>query len=447
MQQFSLSSLCILSFQMGHSSILILVAALSTASGVVCGQSITDQTFRGALEQTVRKLDNCHIVVANRGDQTKLNSTSTPGKATFLDIWLCGDQAQFRLIPSTDLNDPWWDGDTFKPSSAPLTSDNLDSLPGLKACVRPRGDYCWAESRQISKNLNAPYPSLYSCSKSILPTQVFYVPLVDLNRAWSSPSRRGIWFALNHVIQQPLKFWKVISSERLNGVDAIIVEVDKKPTVKLELDRYEKPLSITPVWKVWFSASPDDGYFPLRIENSMRYEFRGSEFRLETSPSSPSSLVFEAQEITKFDEGLWFPRKGKEETYSFDPATAVAFNPDRIVDEFLDKGRYYVDKKKVITTRREWYVFDLQTIDPASELWFDPPKGVCVHDVDSDTHFIAGVSEEESRKILELDLPNGMQPVDLASPKNSPWHWLFIGVNVVIVAVLAIRVINRRRNV
>lgn len=101
------------------------------------GQAITAPALRGSLEQTVRRLHDCHIVAANRGNQDSLLDPHATKvlPVIFLDIWLSGDEAQFRLTPRGTSKRPWWDDTAFKPSSSPLTTTDIDSVPGIKVCL------------------------------------------------------------------------------------------------------------------------------------------------------------------------------------------------------------------------------------------------------------------------------------------------------------------------
>jgi hypothetical protein len=226
-----------------------------------------------------------------------------------------------------------------------------------------------------------------------------------------------------------------------------VVEVAFGRPYPTPLQRYKDPLLFTPVWKVWFSSNPGDGYLPLRVEAGVRYGFRGREFTYERpSPLAPSTSVYEVSEIHKFGDGLWYPRQGKEERFTADPNGKVAFDPDGIVDQFLSTGKYIDNEKYILSARRQWRVLKLDQIEPTEDLWFDPPNGSCVHDVDTEARFIEGASPEESARILGTGVSNEVRPSDL-SMKTNPWRWLFIVGNIAVVAILAVRLCIKRRRV
>jgi beta-lactamase regulating signal transducer with metallopeptidase domain len=89
-------------------ALLVLPSFVETATtqaraGSKDEEALTATELRGALERIVRKLENCHIVAVNRGNQDfMLNPGYKPGPVTFWDIWLSGQHAQYRLIPVPD---------------------------------------------------------------------------------------------------------------------------------------------------------------------------------------------------------------------------------------------------------------------------------------------------------------------------------------------------------
>jgi hypothetical protein len=387
----------------------------------------------------MRKLDSCHIVAVNRGNQDSLQTTKPgdPPPVMFLDIWMSGDDAQFRLTRSTGGRQEWWVDSTFRPLMAPLTAGDLESVPGMKVCLRPKGDFLWAEARFVNQTSSSPFKTLYSRSTSLRPTQVFYLPLLHLNRSWAR-GQRGAWLAVNHLVEGPVASWRLLGREKRAGVDTIVFEIPDAQVSQVSLRRYTDTLSFTQTWKAWFSTNPSEGYFPRRMERSIRYVFRGKEYRYERSQASvPSSVVFEANGIAEVEPGVWYPRYGRQDSFYPTPASKLPFDPDRIVDKLLSEGKFVDDEQYVLTTSREWRLLDLKLIEPTHDLWFEPPRESCVLNVDTDARFVAGVSETESTR--RLGTPHAGKRLQLSSRGGSSLWWILISLNVVIALVLALR--------
>jgi hypothetical protein len=413
---------------------LISIGLLLLSGGLLHAQSLTAPALRGALEQTVRKLDSCHLVAVTRYNPKVQSASSDSSRVEFLDLWLSGDHAQFRTISGNGAKSSWWENSTFTVSSSPLTASNVDSVPGVKECVRPDGEFCWAKSSLVKPHKNMPFPSLYSLSKKSRPVSIFTPPLVDLNRNWRPKQHRGQSFVLNFLLDAPVESWRVIGPKEIHGFKTVLVEIPKQGTLVGPVKGYKETFSFTPLWKVWFSVDPDKGYFPLKMETSVRYEFGGKEFYVERPSTSPAVITYEGYDIAQFGEGLWYPRAGREEMIMHVPDNSFSYKHENLVKLFLRDGKVFDDGKCKVATRREWHVLELKEIEPTDDLWFDAPKNACVHNEDTNARFIEGLSEEESKMVLETGVK---------LQRDFPSRRVFIIIFVITSGVLTFRLVRR----
>lgn len=393
------------------------------------------ELFGGHLQRTVRELESCHMVAAVRWNGRD--------QVLFYDLWLSGDHAQLRATRGDGApGGNWWDDTHFDPLAEPLTASNVDSVPGIKFCLRPDSEVRWAYSR-LSRQKTAPYPSLYTLSGTAMEPPGFpFVPLLTLNRSWST--QKSGWPAINLVAERPMKGWRLIGSANINRRPTYIVEIDQGPGAIVDLRRHKGKLKITSIWRVWFAA--DQGHLPIRIEATVRYSFGGKDYLSDRSQSAvPSNIVYEANDLFEFEAGLWFPRSGIQQAYVGSPQDPIAFDPDKIADSLLANDKFIDEQQYVLKSKHEWRVIKLNKIAPTDALWFDPPTGAKVHNLDVNSVYIQGVSESESRRILGKVKAEDLENQGTHSSGRQFVRWALIGLNAVVVAFLATYLIVRKR--
>jgi hypothetical protein len=119
-----------------------------------------------------------------------------------------------------------------------------------------------------------------------------------------------------------------------------------------------------------------------------RYEFEGDAVRR-----------YIAEDLVDHGSGMWYPTGGTEESYRYG-ANYPTFDADWVVDNLLKDGKLVVRENLTLSTRREWRVIKLEAINPAMNLWFDPPDGVAVRSTETGDIQIAGMTKEESDRTM-----------------------------------------------
>ena len=169
------------------------------------------------------------------------------------------------------------------------------------------------------------------------------------------------------------------------------------------LKRHEGSLTFTPILICWFSTTAK---LPLKITSSVRYGFGGKDYAYERASGMPPFVVYEATDFKNAFAELWFPYAGTQRTYVPDYERVKTFDADSVVDAILADGKYIDTDPYLLSTKREWKVLKLESLSRGTDLWFDPPDGVAVRDVDTNTFRIAGKSDEDSLKILGATSPS-----------------------------------------
>jgi peroxiredoxin len=350
------------------------------------------------LQRTRRQLENCRVVVANRGDQNQLNTDENiHPNVWFTDTWLSGDNAQQHwMVRPANGQTPWWTG--FKLVDKPFTTATVSQLEGGLFCVRDSGNVQCADLGPAYRSDRLLYPILYSASQTARqPPLTPFVPLAMHNRKWNPYS--GGASAVDSIAQLPLSRWKVLRFDQLGDTKVVLVEVTKEPKGRAVLaKRHSGTLTIMPIWLAWFSLEPT--YFPLKVESAAWYEWQGKRYDFERTEYSVIQR-FTAGDLTDYGSGFWFPRSGSEKTF-YPKDKAPPFDVDSLVDNLLKNGKAIRRDKLVLSTHREWQVLKLQAIDPKTSLWIDPPKGACVLTLETGARRIEGLTEEESRKLLNI---------------------------------------------
>ena len=215
------------------------------------------------------------------------------------------------------------------------------------------------------------------------------VPFLGIDRPWMPNERLGI-SPVNGIATMPLERWRVLGTEDFGGERAIKVEIE--PHEPFDCGR-DGRLNVAQVFIAWFL--PERGYALRRAEQQMRYRIGEKTFR---SDWKLPPTVYEATEFQQFRE-MWFPTAGKVESYYPDLEEPVE-KPDwdKIADELLaTEGKSLTEGmlQAKLTTRREWHVVDLKSLEPQTKLWFDAPDGAVVMNSDDDTHYVPAASGHE----------------------------------------------------
>ncbi len=415
----------------------IVVTLLMTCFGqTVAGEEdITCTDIHAALQKIPAEFDNCHLVLANRGDPTIVPAGTSPRRqVSFIDIWMIGDDVQALAVagkPNEQLR--WWEG--FDGLKQPLTTYTLDSVEGTKYCARTSGGILYADYAVMPSKSRQQYPSLYSTSRTPKPVTNLFVPFLEMNRGWSKPFAGGWPMASLIVTQTEPSQWRLVGREILNGIQAIKVEISLGSTAQMPLKRYKGTLGLTALWICWFSA--DQGYVPLRIESSVKYSYAGKDYPYELPVGVEPMRVYQSTDIQQPTGTVWFPMAGSQRTYNNDPASMTPFDADYLVGEILAKGKYLDTAKYYLATERDWRILKLEKAAPGLVTWFEPPNGAAERTTETEAFRIVGKTEEESRKQLMVGGSDGFHP-NFAGRHVSK-QWLFIAINALIIAGLIVR--------
>jgi thiol-disulfide isomerase/thioredoxin len=344
----------------------------------------TARAIRAAFLDTAARLDNLKITFVERGD----NTVREPGTPVVLkEIWIHGQSAQARMDWRENGNgENWWKG--FQTHDKPLTSADLETLPGMKICVDMRRKLAWADSRLLPPG-RFESKTLHSVSKSPHWPVGLFLPLVTINKPWSLPALEGWSPVVNTLAGRPLSAWRVLGDERVNDIDCVKVGIAQQDPVDFPLKRHVGNLTLNPIHIGWFSKT--HGLMPVRIEQSVHYGFGGREYALQRQSDRLAWLVYEASDFLH-TAGVWMPYSGRQETYTSDRDDDAPnqFDPDSLVDKLLADGALRWEDKLKLVTRREWRILSMEPIDPAVELWFDAQNGAEVHNVDTDERYVQG---------------------------------------------------------
>lgn len=418
-----------------------ILAWLCPGHATAAAEDVTCSTIYAALQKISAEFDNCHLVIANRGELTAAPAGTPPRRPiNFIDMWMVGDDVQ-ALSVEGKANGPsrWWEG--FAGLKQPLTRDTLDSVEGMKYCARASGDIVYADYLVLPPKRRQQYPSLYSTSRTPKPVTNLFVPFLQMNRVWSKPFTGGWPLASLLVAQTEPGQWRLVGSEVLKGSRAIKVEVSVAKVAQMPLKRHEGTLGLAPIWICWFA--PDQGYVPLRIEESIKYIYAGKDYPYELPAGMEPSRVYQSTDIQKPTGTVWFPMAGSQRTYQIDPASMTPFDADHLVDEILAKGKYLDPAKYYLASEREWRVLKLEKAPPDLVTWFEPPTGAAVRTTETDAFRIVGKTDEESRKQLMVGGGDGYHP-NFAG-RNVSKQRIFIAINAFIIAALTVRYVLKRR--
>jgi hypothetical protein len=355
--------------------------------------------IRDALIKAATKLVDLKIVVAEKGDFTE-RAPGQPVPVVFKEMWLHSRSAQVRIDDQRDdgKGTEWWTG--FRPMNRPLTSADLDSTPGIKACVDMSRDLVFAESRFGRAGKSR---TLHSISKLPRMPSNLFVPLVELNKPWVPSERSSGAPVVNEIARRPLSAWRLLADTTLGGEEVILAEIGEHDPVAIPLKRQVGELRLTQVHLVWFAKRY--GWMPLRIEKSARYDLRGREYRLERRPDGLSSLVYDASDFVQSGD-VWVPRRGRQCTYRPKEQDAKGFDPDALAEKLLADGALRFPGELQLGYSREWRVLSIDPIEPSLELWFEPPAGAEVVNMETHERYVQGdaVPEKQPQRIDRWEL-------------------------------------------
>src|SRR5262245_4146146 len=344
---------------------------------------ITAAEIRQALHDAAAKLIDLQIAVVELGNSGE-QQPGQPIPVIFKQIWMHGQSGQALLDQREDIvGDSWWTG--FQPVEEALASSNLLSVPGLKLCVDlTRKDIVWADFRGGPRASR----SLHTLSGKPQWLGDVFLPLIELDKPWVVRQRTGGQPVVNAVARRPVSAWRVLGDDRLSGIDTVQAEIEQQDTVKIPLKRHEGQLEITPGWLVWFSKK--HGLMPVRVEQTVRYGFQGKEYKLARRDDGLYGLVYEASDFAQLGD-VWLPRRGRQNTYELAKQgedSAGQFDFDAFVDKLLADGMLSIKGPIKLSHRREWRILGMTQIDPAMNLWFDPPPGTQVLNLDTNKRFV-----------------------------------------------------------
>lgn len=365
------------------------VVAESPGEGRNKNGGLTAGQIRDALIHAAAKLVDLKIVVVEKGDFV-LRSENLPVPVVFKEVWLHGQSAQVRMDWRANGNgEKWWTG--FKPIKGPLTSAHLDSIPGLKACVDMSRDLVYADSRLFRPGPDGKSRTLHSVSKSPQMAPFLFLPLVEFNKPWIPSNRLGGSPVVNAIAGRPLSAWRLLGDTKLGEEEAILAEISQNGTVAIPLKRHAGELSLTQGYLVWFAKRY--GGMPLRVEQTMRYGFKGREYRLERRPDGKAFLVYEASDFTQIGD-VWVPRVGRQSTYQptdqHKKQVQNGFDFDALVDKLLADGTMRYPDELRLGYRYEWRILSIEPIDPSLKLWFEPQAGAEVVNMETHKRYVQG---------------------------------------------------------
>jgi len=433
--------------------LLFAFAAVNLTPSVVSSEEFTKELLHQSLQKTIAALDSLHMVVAIRGDNVSIQQiisdngipvrrggVSEPHfNVSFNEIWADGDNVQLREhFQEPNKSDSWWEG--FQVTDAPLTADTLDSVVGRKVCFRPEKELMWADYIKIPDSRKSVYRAMYSVSNSPKPTPSIVAPLIELNRKWVPPELSGGMLIVNSVSQIPVDKWKVIGREKVDGSEAVKVEIVQPGSIPLQLKRHSGTLTVTRLWNCWFSIA--QGHCPIKIIDSIRYGFGGKEYDYERGDGMDPMFRYVASDVKNVFDDIWFPMAGMQETYIPDYGVMKPFDSDVVVDKLIADGKYIDREPFFLDTRREWKVLILDQFTSVDNLWFDAPSGSCIRNIDAGTLRMQGMSVEDSRKFLN---PTGLNPSNAPLPKRRNLPLVLISINAIIVFGLLLAYFLKRR--
>lgn len=342
----------------------------------------TASQIRNALLESAANLIDLKIVAVEKGDFCE-RSEEMPVPIVFKEVWMHSDSAQVRMIHREDGNEvEWWTG--FESIKGPITTDHLNSMPGLKACVDMSKELVYADSL-LSDGSDIEFLTLHSVSKSPQTAPFLFVPLVELNKPWIPSNRLGGSPIVNDVAGKPLSAWRVLGNEKLGEEEVILAEIAMQEALSIPLKRHAENLKLTPVYLGWFAKNY--GLLPMRIEQSIRYELGGREYVLERFSDAKSCLVYEASDFTKQGDS-WIPRVGSQRCYLPKVQEQQAFDPDTLADTLLAKGKMINMDEQKLGYSYEWRILEIERIDPSLNLWFEPQSGAEVYNMETDKRYV-----------------------------------------------------------
>ena len=384
------------------------------------------------LQATISAIENCKLVLANKGNYIQLTDGKTNPQVNRYEFWIAGDHLQMHQFPTTiDVSENWRSNTNKSP--IPQTTQTLGKRAGSTYFVRPTGDQVWSEFVNVGEERKTPFQLNYLTSASIRPLPTLFAPFVTLRRAWVS-ANESVY--VNSLAQIPVARWKMAGTEIHDGINLIVVEVAKTESpASVTLSKHPGQLELVPIWRCWFV--PDKGYLPVRIVDAMNYRYNGKEFTLKWN--APSTQTFEATEIKNVFDDFWYPIAGMQETFSPDPSKpAGVFDPDLLVDLGLSTDLIELDLNLIPSTRIEWQVNTLEKIASDTSLWCEPPNGCLVVNMDTDAMRIQGRSHDESQAILTSHGIIKPQVSPIERKRSLAMIVVLLAVNVLIVlAILA----------
>ncbi|MCC7336692.1 MAG: TlpA family protein disulfide reductase [Pirellulaceae bacterium] len=343
--------------------------------------------IRSALIETASKLVDLKIVIAEKGDFcVRTEATSVP--VCFKEVWMHSESAQARMIWRENGNDVgWWTG--FESLDGPITTAHLTTVPGNKCCFDLSKPLNFADSRPLFDTTESQSRTLHSVGMTAMNAPFLFIPLVELDKPWVPSNRMGGSPIANDIARRPLSDWRVLGEEKLGEEDVVVAEIAQQDAFAVPLTRHSGKLELIPVYVAWFAK--EYGWMPLRIEQSMRYRLDGHEYILERVPDGKSSLVYKASDFTKFGNA-WIPLVGNQRLYLPEEKVERALDPDALADTLLANGKMTMQGPFQVGYSYEWRILNIEHIDPALNLWFEPQPGAEVYNMDTQKRCVQGDS-------------------------------------------------------
>ncbi len=393
----------------------------------------TAEILFSKLDSLYRRLRSVRVVAADR------NETFNPPKSfphliiRWHDLYFDDDNLQVRTDWQYDDKEDWWR--PKQTSSTPLSADDLGSFDGITCCYRPHGEYSYTEIIKPSKEKKLPYPISYAAYSVPRALNSFYFPFLSVGRAWNSSDSPTLAnsLLLDRLHEIDYQRWDVVGRDSIDGKDAIKVTVSLSlESAKFTLEKHSGTLECWDVLRVWFSD--DQHNFPIRIETDRRFIYNGAEIRIEYPGDGRPGPVLIAGDYINYGGDLWYPASGKQINYTLEQSD-INNGPtlDDLVSDGLQQGFWTNAANFAPTTTRTWKVTTIEDLASGTNLWVEPPLDALFYNVNLDIRRIVGKSEEESNKILGIEIP-----VRNELHVNKSNKWLFLLCNAIIAVIVTV---------
>ncbi len=394
----------------GVSAVLFILAAICSTNQLKAElPDISKLDIYAALKSTVRSIRNVRVSGVIRSSNGVLEDTTV----RFVDVWLRGDECQFQVSDITNsINGDDWRGVKIPMRTDPLGPSDLAETNGVVGCCRQSGGYVWAESR-LSEDPSRGFDVLYNTSRRLRPPQVIDLPLVQLNRAWVPEEYSSTAFAPEVICGIPLEKWSEPILVELEGSECYFVRIRHLRTEHFPLKGHDEPLAVNQTWDAWFSTVPTEKFSPVRIIRNAEFSFKNALIPYRMAGRIPSLLEYRASTFLIDDRGNILPETGYECRYGLKDPLRDAFDPNKVVEHFLQTGEFVDETEFKLQSNREWKLSVVSDCPHDAKLWIDPPYRSGVLDADTKLLSIHGVSKEESENLL-----NGPEDVPVAAVNN-----------------------------